>query len=118
MSAEEVSAQIERIDRQLNTRKEVSADEKNINISGLYSRYSWGGRGPSPLPSDGLKRLKLEDKTGDARWSKHFQGHGTHIGVYRSRVGFYWLLRYDRAVSQHWLENVGSAFEVEQRFGK
>jgi hypothetical protein len=120
MSAEEVAKQIEAVDRQLNTPKpKVSDEERNIDISGLYARYSWsvGGK-PSPLPADALTTLKLEDKAGDPRWAKHFLGNAVHLGLYRSRIGFYWLLRYDAAVSGHWLENVGAAADVEQRFAK
>jgi hypothetical protein len=117
MSAEEVAAQIERVDKALNGRGNVSDEDKNINIQPLYVRYTWGAK-PTPLGTDAQAKLKLEDKTGDQRWAAHFQGNPKHLSVYRSRVGFYWMLRYDDALSQHWLENVGSAHDVEQRFGK
>lgn len=117
MSAEEVASQIADVDRRLRDGHEVPAAEKSINITGLYRRYSWGGSGPAPLPADAQKRLNVSDRTGDNRWSKHFMGNGRHLGVYRSLIGYYWLLRYDGAMSEHWLQNVGSAFDVEQRYG-
>lgn len=118
MSAEEVAAQIERVDKALNSpRGKVPDEDKNICLEPLYSRYGWGSKA-TPLNAEALAKLKLEDKAGDPRWAAHFLGNPQHLSVYRSRVGFYWLLRYDGALSQHWLENVGSAHDVEQRFGK
>jgi|SRR5687767_12561830 hypothetical protein len=115
-SGEEVAAHIERVDKVLNGRGKVADEDKAINIQALYARYGWGDAATS-LPGDALSKLRLEDKTPDPRWAKHFLGNAMHLGVYRSRIGFYWILRFDAALRQHWLENVGSAYDVEQRFG-
>lgn len=117
MSAEEVASQIASVDRRLRDGQEVPASEKSINITGLYRRYGWGGGGSSPLPADAQRKLNISDRTGDNRWSKHFMGNGRHLGVYRSQIGYYWLLRYDSAMSEHWLDHKGSAFDIEKQFG-
>ncbi len=119
MSAEEVASQIASVDRRLRDGISIDAKEKAINITGLYRRYGWGGAGgPSPLPGNAQAKLNISDRTGDDRWSRHFMGNGRHLGLYRSQIGYYWLLRYDGAMSEHWLEHAGSAFDVEKRFGK
>ncbi len=118
MSAEEVASQIASVDRRLRDGLEVDAADKSINLTSLYRRYGWSGGGPSPLPGDAQKKLNIGDRTSDDRWSAHFLGNGRHLGVYRSQIGYYWLLRYDGAMSEHWLDHAGTAFDVEQRFGK
>lgn len=117
MSAEEVAGQIDSVDRRTRDGAQVESAEQSINLTGLFRRYGWGGPGPSPLPADAQKRLKITDRTADSRWSKHFLGNGRHVGLYRSLIGYYWLLRYDGAMSELWLDHVGTAHDVEQRFG-
>ncbi len=118
MSLEEIASHIDGVDRRTRDGAEVDAAEKSINVTGLYRRYGWGSGGPTPLPGEGLPKLKLLDKTADDRWSAHFLGSGRHLGVYRTNVGYYWVLRYDGAMSEHWLDHVGTALDVEARFGR
>lgn len=117
MSVEEAAGHIDRVDRSLRRGIAVEDDDKSLNITGLYRRYGWSGGGPAPLPDDAMKQMKLLERTGDDRWSKHFLASGVHLGLYRTNVGYYWLLRYDGALGEHWLDNVGTAQDVEQRFG-
>ena len=117
MSAEEIAAQIDRVDRRLRDGGEVDDADKTINLTTAYRRYGWGGAAPSPLPTDAQNKLKLADRTSDNRWSKHFLSNSRHIGVYRSLIGYYWLLRYDGAMGELWLDHAGTAADVEQRFG-
>ena len=117
MSVEEVAAHLERVDKALRAGKDVADDDKKVNITDLYFRYKWGGMSPSPLPNDALKKLKLVDRTTDSRWLPYFDGNGKHLGVYRTNPGYYWLLRFDGALTQHWLDHVGTAADVEGRFG-
>lgn len=117
MSAQEVASSIASVDRRLRDGEPVEDSERSINLTGLYRRYDWGGARPKPLPSDAQKQLGLSDRSTDERWSKHIGG-ARHLAIYRSQVGYYWLLRYDSAMSEHWLEHVGTAFDVERQFGK
>lgn len=117
MSVDEAMSHIDRVDRALRKGSAVGDDDKSLNLTGLYRRYGWGGGGPAPLPDDAMKQLKLLDRTGDDRWSKHFRSNAVHLGLYRTNVGYYWLLRWDSALGEHWLDNVGSAHDVEERFG-
>ncbi len=118
MSADEVATHLARVDKALRAGKEVADDEKAVNITDLMFRYKWGGTGPTPLPGDALTKMKLVDRTTDGRWLPYFDGNGTHLGVYRTIPGYYWLLRFDSALTQHWLEHVGTAADVHERFGK
>jgi hypothetical protein len=117
MSVEEAAGEIDRIDRSLRGGGQVADDEKTINLTPLYRRYGWGGGAPSPIPNDAQQKLKISERASDARWSKHFSSNRTHISIYRSQIGYYWLLRYDSALGEHLLEHVGTAADVEQRFG-
>ena len=96
MSAEQVEEQITRADKALREGQDVPKDQLSINLTSLYRRYSWSRGGPAPLPNDALKKLKLSDMTGDARWMAHFSSSAKQLGVYRTLVGYYWILRYDR----------------------
>lgn len=118
MNAEEVVAHLSRVDRALNERKSVDEADLTLNITSTYRRYGWAGSGPSPLLDDAQKKLQLSDKTGDSRWSKRFRANPKYLGIYRTRVGYYWLLRYDGALGEYFLDHAGSAHEVEQRFGE
>lgn len=117
MNADEVVSQIDRVDKALRKGDTVDDQDKRINITGLYRRYSWSSGGPAPLPDSAQKQLKLQDRTADDRWSAHFRANGKHLAVYRTNVGYYWMLRYDGAMGEHWLDNVGSAHDLIERFG-
>ena len=117
MSVDETAGRIDRVDRAMRKGGDVEEADRSINITGLYRRYGWSSGGPAPLPDDAMKQLKLVERTGDDRWSKHFRANGVHLGLYRTNVGYYWLLRYDGALGEHFLDNVGTAHDVEQRFG-
>jgi len=118
MSADEVADTLRRVDKDILDGKEVSDDDKSINITDLYARYKWGGAGPTPLPDDAKKRLRIEERTTDSRWMGHFDGNGREVGVYRTVIGYYWLLRFDPSLTQHWLVHVGTAADVADRYGK
>ncbi|HJL15596.1 MAG TPA: hypothetical protein RMH99_08075 [Sandaracinaceae bacterium LLY-WYZ-13_1] len=117
MNADEVVSHIRRVDRTIRDGDPVDDADKSINISGLYTRYGWGRTGPAPLPDDAQESLQLADRTADDRWSEHFRANGRHLGVYRSLVGYYWLLRYDGAIGEHWLDHVGTAHDTATKFG-
>ncbi len=89
---------------------------KRIDLSALYKRYSWGN-GPTPLSNKAQRALKLADRTSDERWSRAFQD-GRHLGVYRSNIGYYWVLRYDGSLSTHALVHAGTAADVTAKFGR
>lgn len=118
MSAEEVATHLRRVDKLILAGKDVSADDLSVHITDLYHRYKWGGAGPTPLPEDAVKRFKIEDRTADPRWMAHFDGHSVDVGIYRSVVGYYWLLRYDPSLRQHHLKHVGTAADVNEKYGK
>lgn len=118
MSVEDVASHLQRVDKAVLKSKKVTDDDMAVNITDLFFRYKWGGTGPTPLPEDALKRLSLVDRTTDSRWLGYFDGNGRHLGVYRTIPGYYWLLRYDAALTQHWLEHVGTAADVDERYGK
>lgn len=115
--AEEVVEHMEKVDSTLKDGREVSKAEFTINIRRLYRRYEWSdGPGPTPIPPSGIRKLRVRDVTGDRRWGEHFRGHKTHIAVFRTNYGFYWLLRFDPFDQDHVLEHLGSAAKVEKRF--
>ena len=118
MSAEEVAKHIMVVDKDVLAAKEVKGEDLSVNITDLYFRYKWGGVGPTPLPGPAVKKLQLMERTTDARWMSHFDGHKIDVGVYRSNVGYYWLLRFDPALTQHFLEHVGTAADVNDKYGK
>ncbi|HHH29136.1 MAG TPA: hypothetical protein ENK57_12435 [Polyangiaceae bacterium] len=117
MSAEEVAEHIRSVDRLILKGKDVPAEDLVVNISALYDRYKWGGGGPTPLSESAIGLLGLEERTTDGRWMNHFDGHGSHVGVYRSVVGYYWLLRYDATTKSHTFEHVGAAADVNDKYG-
>ena len=117
MSAEEVAEHIRRVDRLVLKGADVPEDDLSLNITDLYNRYKWGGAGPTPLPGAAIERLGLVEKTTDSRWLTHFTGNGRHVGVYRSVVGYYWLLRFDPEVRQHYLEHAGTAADINDKYG-
>lgn len=118
MAIEDTANAIQQTDRNIRDNKPVTDADRKINISSYYNQYRWGGPGPTPLPPDALKKLVIDDRTTDARWVASFNGNGRKLGVYRSQIGYYWLLRYDGALSQHWLEHIGTAHDTNERFGK
>jgi len=115
-SSEEVEKHILAVDRKLRDGREVDATDKRIDLSALYKRYSWGN-GPTPLSDKAQRALKLADRTSDERWSRAFQD-GRHLGVYRSNIGYYWVLRYDGSLSTHALVHAGTAADVTAKFGR
>ena len=118
MKTEDVAKQIDSVDRRLNKLKKVSDEEKSINLTGCYRRYSWGADGvATPLPGDATKELRLEDRTGDGRWSKSFAASSRDLALYRSPIGFYWVLRFDTSLNEHFLIHVGSAADVVAEYG-
>ena len=116
MRTEEIVAAIESVDRRLNKSQAVPEEDRLINISPAYAHYGWGHKA-APIPEEALAALKLEDKSGDRRWERHFRRSRFDVGVYRSSVGFYWCLRYDTAMGEHFLVHVGSAADVAESFG-
>jgi len=117
MSAEEVAEHIKRVDRLVLKGTEVPAEDLTVDIAGLYTRYKWGGPGLTPLPGAAVTRLGLVEKTTDARWLRHFDGHARHVGVYRSAIGYYWLLRYDPELKHHHLDHAGTAADINDKYG-
>lgn len=116
-SAEDLIAFMERVDTEIRAEEPVSRADKTINISSLYQRYRWGDGGPIPLPPEAARRLQLADRTRDDRWVHSFNGGRRFLGIYRSNVGYYWLLRFDGALSEHFLDHIGTAHDAEVRFG-
>ena len=117
MSAEDVAAQIQKADKELRDGKSVSRDELTVNLSPLYKRYRWSMGGATPLPGDALKKLKLADRTSDPRWMAYFNKSAKFIGVYRTQVGYYWILRYESMLNEHYLDHAGSAADLEEKYG-
>ena len=117
MSAEEVAEHIRRVDRLILKGTEVPEEDLTLNIASLYDRYKWGGAGPTPLPGDATKRLGLEEKTTDSRWLNHFAKSSLELGVYRSVIGYYWLLRFDPELKNHHLEHAGTAADINDKYG-
>src|SRR5690349_16807848 len=116
-SPKEARAHLMTVDQALRNNKTVEAEDKKVVLTVIYREQGWGGPRPTPLPKAATDALELEDKTGDGRWSAHFVNNMGHLGLYRTRVGYYWLLAYD-ADGNHTLQHAGAAGEVEARFGK
>jgi hypothetical protein len=117
MSAEEVAQQIARTDKTLRDGKAVPPEELTINLTTLYRRYGWSRGAAAPLPADAQKKLNLSDRTGDTRWLAHFSRSARQLAVYRSQVGYYWILRYDTMLGEHFLEHAGTAADLEEKYG-
>ncbi|MGE0791493.1 MAG: hypothetical protein AB7S26_37810 [Sandaracinaceae bacterium] len=118
MSVEDVAKEIQRVDKALRDGKKLPAGELSINLTTLYRRYSWGrGSSASPLGNDAQAKLQLADRAGDARWRAHFQRGGKQIGVYRSLIGYYWILRYESMLGEHYLDHAGTAADLEAKYG-
>ena len=115
-SSDEVEKHILAVDRKLREGREVDSGDKRLDLSALYKRYGWGN-GPTPLSDKAQQALKIADRTSDERWSRSFQD-GTNLGIYRSNIGYYWVLRYDSAVSGHLLVHAGTAADVEKKYGR
>lgn len=118
MSAEDVAKEMMRIDKEFRDGREVGEPDRSINITGLYRRYDWGGAGPTPLSGPACKRLGISDRSADTRWMNYFNGHRSDLGIYRTQVGYYWLLRFDPAMGEHYLDHAGSAADVNERYGQ
>ncbi len=117
MSAEQVAEQIQRVDRALNNGQAIAASDKSINLTTLYRRYGWSRGGATTLPAEALAKLKLTDRTGDPRWMAYFNKSAKQLGVYRTMVGFYWILRYEPMLNEHYLDHGGSAADIEAKYG-
>ncbi|MBX3275716.1 MAG: hypothetical protein KF729_35980 [Sandaracinaceae bacterium] len=117
MNVEDVAKHLKRVDKQVLAGQEVPPEDRSVNLTGLYERYKWGGPGPTPLPGPACQKLDVIERTADARWMRHFDGNGRELGVYRSIVGYYWLLRYDPGLKQHFLEHAGTAADIDTRYG-
>ena len=118
MSVEQAAKQIETTDKALRDGREVDKDGLVINLTTLYRRYGWSKGSATPLPKDALTKLKISDRTGDPRWMVYFNRSGKQLGVYRSNVGYYWILRYESMLGEHYLEHAGTAADVEAKYGK
>ena len=117
-SVEELKAQVQRVDQEIRNDNPVDADEKTINITSHFNRYRWGAGVPNPLPPEALSQLGFVERTTDERWIQHFRRNaGKHVAVYRSLVGYYWLLRYESGLGEHWLDHIGTAHDTAARFG-
>ena len=57
------------------------------------------------------------DLTSDARWTKHFVNNRRTLGLYRTRVSYYWVLMYDPLKRDHILQHAGTAGDAATRFG-
>jgi hypothetical protein len=117
MKIEDVVAQMQRVDKALRAGKAAEPSEMQISIGRLYNDCLWGGPEATALPPEALKELQVEDMTADSRWSKHFINHPTHLGLYRTRVGYYWLLSYDALRRDHVLQHAGAAGEAAKTYG-
>lgn len=118
MNVEDVAKHLKAVDKRILKGEDVPAEETSVNITDLYNRYKWGGAGPTPLPGPACKRLDVIERTADARWMRHFDGNGRELGVYRTTIGYYWLLRFDSALTRHYLEHAGTAADVDEKYGK
>ncbi|MEM9188289.1 MAG: hypothetical protein AAGF12_03895 [Myxococcota bacterium] len=96
------------------TGKSVGAE---VDLKALYTRQGWG-MNAAPLTKAALKELELVDMTADSRWMPYFTKSKAHLGLYRSNVGCYWLLRYEAGFKQHLLEQIGTALAASKRFAK
>ncbi|MBZ0115649.1 MAG: hypothetical protein K8H88_01550 [Sandaracinaceae bacterium] len=118
MTPDVVREQLLRVDGLLNKSKPVEEPDKKILLTVLYREFGWGGPKPTPLPKAAIDALGIEDRTGDGRWSNHFVNNSRDLGLYRTRVGFYWLLWFDARTTDHVLEHAGTAADLAKRFGK
>lgn len=117
MSAEEVAQQIQRTDKALRDGRSVPPEELSINLTSAYRRYGWSRGAAAPLPDEALKKLNLRDMTGDPRWMTSFKKAGKLLGVYRSLIGYYWILRYEAMLNEHFLDHAGTAADLEAKYG-
>jgi hypothetical protein len=110
----EIKAQI--LAAEKDYKKTGKSIDAQINLTTYYDLQRLPNR-PSLMSKPAYEAIDLEDKTADPRWQAYFQKSKTNIGVYRSIGGCYWLLRYDPGFSAHWLDQVGTAQVVIDRFG-
>lgn len=87
-----------------------------INLTTYYDLQRLPNK-PSLMSKQAYEAIDLDDKTADPRWQAYFQKSQTNLGVYRSIGGCYWLLRYDPAFNAHWLDQVGTAQVILDRYG-
>jgi hypothetical protein len=117
VNVEELADHIVRVDKTLSARKPVEEADKRVSIGVLYNDYRWGGPEATPLPPEALTALRLEEMSADGRWAKFFVNNPRNLGLYRSRVGYYWLLSYDAVRRDHVLQHAGTAGDALARFG-
>lgn len=113
MTPQQAQAHIKDVDGQLNKRKPVPDEKKVLSLTSLYSEQGWPAG--SPLSSSACALLAIDDAGDDNRWNHHFQNNRLHLGIYRSKIGFYWVLVCEGR--EHRLEHVGAASDVIARFG-
>lgn len=117
-SAEEIRARVEAVDRAVRDGDPVPSHDLKINVTSTFRRHKWGdGIRPSALTRDALKLLGMQDLTYDKRWVKYFENRANEVAIYRSMVGMYWLLRYDPAMGEHWLDHLGTAAKAGEKYG-
>ena len=89
----------------------------SIDLTRFYVRQKIGSGAATPLPDGAIRALGLVEMTTDPRWKARFLGNPKLLGLYRSTVGCYWLLRFEGGMGEHWLDQVGTAAAAEERFG-
>ena len=114
-SVSEICSEIRAADKVLRDTGELT-ESKELNITRWYN-IAGGVTGPTPFSGKLVSELELFDRTADPAWEAHFLGSAREIGIYRSNLGGYWLLRYESAFREHWLEQVGTVEAVAKRFG-
>jgi hypothetical protein len=87
-----------------------------INLTTYYDLQGLPNK-PTLMHKKAFEAIDLEDKTADPRWQSYFQKSKVNIGLYRSIGGCYWLLRYDPGFAAHFLDQVGTAQVVIDRYG-
>ena len=112
MTPQEAHAHIKAVDTQVNKNIAVPDDKKRLSVTKLFDQQGWPAG--SKLIGAACRALELEDCSEDNRWNHHFQNNRQHLGIYRSKIGFYWLLSCNGA--EHALEQVGPALEVLARY--
>jgi hypothetical protein len=113
MTPQQAQAHIKEVDGLLNKRKAVPDEKKVLSLTALYAAQNW----PSGAPLSGAAQaaLALEDWGDDNRWNHHFQNNKQHLGLYRSKIGFYWvLICQGRELT---LKHVGAPSDVIAQFG-
>ena len=112
MTPQQAQAHIKDVDTQLNQNKAVPDEKKRFSLAEVYAAQNLPAG--SKLSESACRELALEDMSEDNRWNHHFENNRVHLGIYRSKIGFYWLLTLDG--KEHTLTHVGAAGEVLARY--